>query len=76
MASNRINRINEEMQKSIAGKLRSVKDPRVANTMISVTPMIRASTPVSVWNFKEKPSGTAGALLLFEPVRAMMSLLK
>ena len=37
MASNRINRINEEMQKSIAGKLRSVKDPRVANTMISVT---------------------------------------
>ena len=29
--------INEEMQKSIAGKLRSVKDPRVANTMISVT---------------------------------------
>ena len=37
MASNRINRINEEMQKSIAGKLRSVKDPRVAGTMISVT---------------------------------------
>ena len=37
MASNRINRINEEMQKSIAGKLRSVKDPRVANTMISIT---------------------------------------
>ena len=37
MASNRINRINEEMQKSIAGKLRSVKDPRVADTMISIT---------------------------------------
>ena len=37
MASNRINRINEEMQKSIAGKLRSAKDPRVAGTMISVT---------------------------------------
>ena len=37
MASNRINRINEEMQKSIAGKLRSVKDHRVAGTMISVT---------------------------------------
>ena len=37
MASNRINRINEEMQKSIAGKLRSVKDPRVSGTMISVT---------------------------------------
>ena len=37
MASNRINRINEEMQKSIAGKLRTVKDPRVSGTMISVT---------------------------------------
>ena len=37
MASNRINRINEEMQKSIANKLRSVKDPRVSGTMISVT---------------------------------------
>ena len=37
MASNRINRINEEMQKSIAGKLRSVKDPRVQGTMISIT---------------------------------------
>ena len=37
MASNRINRINEEIQKSIAGKLRSVKDPRVSGTMISVT---------------------------------------
>ena len=37
MASNRINRINEEIQKSIAGKLRTVKDPRVSGTMISVT---------------------------------------
>ena len=37
MASNRINRINEEIQKSVAEKLRTVKDPRVSDTMISVT---------------------------------------
>ena len=37
MASNRINRINEEIQKSLAEKLRYVKDPRVSGTMISVT---------------------------------------
>lgn len=37
MASNRIMRINEEIQKSLAQKLRTVKDPRVSGTMISVT---------------------------------------
>jgi len=37
MASNRINRINEEIQKSLADALRTVKDPRVSGTMISVT---------------------------------------
>ncbi len=37
MASNRINRINEEIQKSLAENLRNVKDPRVSSTMISVT---------------------------------------
>ncbi len=37
MASNRINRINEEIQKSLAAKLRTVKDPRVSGTMISIT---------------------------------------
>ena len=37
MASNRINRINEEIQKAMAELLRSVKDPRVSGTMISVT---------------------------------------
>lgn len=37
MASNRIIRINEEIQKSLAASLRSVKDPRVADTMISIT---------------------------------------
>ena len=37
MASNRINRINEEIQKSLADALRTVKDPRVSDTMISIT---------------------------------------
>ena len=37
MASNRIGRINEEIQKELASLLRSVKDPRVQDTMISVT---------------------------------------
>ena len=37
MASNRINRINEEIQKELAQLLRTVKDPRVADTMISIT---------------------------------------
>ena len=37
MASNRINRINEEIQKSLTDALRSVKDPRVSGTMISIT---------------------------------------
>ena len=37
MASNRINRINEEIQKSLAAALRSVKDPRVADALISIT---------------------------------------
>ena len=37
MASNRINRINEEIQKSLADALRTVKAPRVSGTMISIT---------------------------------------
>ncbi|MBE6941049.1 MAG: 30S ribosome-binding factor RbfA [Ruminococcaceae bacterium] len=37
MASNRINRINEEIQKALAELLRNVKDPRVSGTMISIT---------------------------------------
>ena len=37
MASNRINRINEEIQKAMAELLRNVKDPRVSGTMISIT---------------------------------------
>ena len=37
MASNRINRINEEIQKELSGRLRTLKDSRVQNTMISIT---------------------------------------
>ena len=37
MASNRINRINEEIQKALAEMIRELKDPRVQNTMISIT---------------------------------------
>ena len=37
MASNRIGRINEEIQKELASLIRNLKDPRVADTMISIT---------------------------------------
>ena len=37
MASNRINRINEEIQKAVAEMIRELKDPRVSGTMISIT---------------------------------------
>ena len=37
MASNRIGRINEEIQKKLASLLRNLKDPRVQATMISIT---------------------------------------
>ena len=37
MSSNRINRINEEIQKELSAMLRTVKDPRVQDTMISIT---------------------------------------
>ena len=37
MASGRIVRINEEIQKELAALLRNLKDPRVQNTMISIT---------------------------------------
>ena len=37
MASNRIERINEEIQRELSDLLRRVKDPRVQNTMISIT---------------------------------------
>ena len=37
MASNRINRINEEIQKELSSLLRTVKDPTVQGPMISLT---------------------------------------
>ena len=37
MASNRIGRINEEIQKELANVIRNLKDPRVQDTMISIT---------------------------------------
>ena len=37
MSSNRIGRINEEIQKELSSLLRKVKDPRVQGTMISIT---------------------------------------
>ena len=37
MESNRIIRINEEIQKELAAQLRNLKDPRVRDTMISIT---------------------------------------
>ena len=37
MASNRIGRINEEIQKELSNLIRSLKDPRVQDTMISIT---------------------------------------
>ena len=37
MASNRIGRINEEIQKELSAAIRNLKDPRVQDTMISIT---------------------------------------
>ena len=37
MASNRLGRINEEIQKELANLLRELKDPRVQKTMLSIT---------------------------------------
>ena len=37
MASNRIGRINEEIQKELANLIRNLKDPRVQDTTISIT---------------------------------------
>ena len=37
MSSNRIGRINEEIQRELAALIRSVKDPRLKSTMVSIT---------------------------------------
>jgi len=37
MASNRINRINEEIQKELSALFRTLKDPRVQGGMVTIT---------------------------------------
>ena len=37
MASNKIQRINEDIQRELSGLLRNVKDPRLQQGMISIT---------------------------------------
>lgn len=37
MASNRIGRINEDLQRELSDLIRSLKDPRVQQSMVSVT---------------------------------------
>ena len=37
MASNRINRINDEIRRELAELLRTVKDPRVSEAMLTIT---------------------------------------
>jgi len=37
MASNRIGRINEDLQREISALIRTLKDPRVQQSMVSVT---------------------------------------
>ena len=37
MASNRINRINEEIQKELSSLFRGLKDPRVQGGMVPIT---------------------------------------
>jgi len=37
MAQNRIGRINEEIQRELSALIRTLKDPRVQNAMISIT---------------------------------------
>ena len=37
MANNRIERTNDDIQRVLANLLRNIKDPRVANSMISIT---------------------------------------
>ena len=37
MSSNRIGRINDEIQKELSALLRTVKDPRVTDCMLTIT---------------------------------------
>ena len=49
MASNRIGRINEEIQKELSSLIRNLKDPRVQDTMISIT---HVETTPDLWYAK------------------------
>ena len=44
MSSNRIGRINDEIQKELSALLRTVKDPRVTDRMLTITHVDRKST--------------------------------
>ena len=70
MASNRINRINEEIQKELSSLLRKVKDPRVQDTMISITrvettPDLRYA-PELVWSLDDSIAYGARMLKLID----------
>ena len=39
MPSNRIGRINEEIQRELSDQFRRLKDPRVSSGMVSITPV-------------------------------------
>ena len=67
MASNRINRINEEIQKALSSLLRTVKDPRVQDTMISIprvepTPDLRYTKVYVSFLQEEKAQGAMAGL--------------
>ena len=48
MASNRIGHINEEIRKELSALLRTVKDPRVVEAMLTITMWIPPRTCASV----------------------------
>ena len=82
MASNRIGRINEEIQKELANLIRNLKDPRVQDTMISIThveatPHLRYATVYVSFLQEERAEGalkglkSAGGYLRRELGRAL-----
>ena len=67
MASNRIGRINEEIQKELASLIRNLKDPRVQDTMISIThvettPDLRYAKVYASFLQEEKANGALKGL--------------
>ena len=45
MASNRIGRINEEIQRELSSLFRTLKDPRVQGGMVTILSLIHISEP-------------------------------